>query len=69
MEMFTELGMRRPILSEDEDTENSLLRSLDRFGDRMVNDHDMVVPTVRAVYYFEPKVRRRLRYQAAILRS
>ena len=69
MDLFQELGLKVHTVNEDEISEALWLRSLDRWGDLTVCGRDVAVCEAETRYYFEPKVRRRLRYQAAILRS
>jgi hypothetical protein len=74
MDMMQELGLKATVKSDDDVAEGYLLRSLDRWGDRLVPHyghmmHEPCETETVEVYIVEPKFRRRLRYQAAILRG
>ena len=67
MDLFQELGLKAPTATFDDTNESLWLSSMDRWGDLKVNSRNAHRLKVETRYYFEPKVRRRLRYQAAIL--
>ena len=69
-DLYQELGLKARPVNDDEVSEALWLRQMDRWGDLMICGRDADVQHgLETRYYFEPKVRRRLRYQAAVLRS
>lgn len=74
MDLMQELGLKATIKSEDDASESLWLRQMDRWGDLRVADHGHATAERSDFksedrYFYKPKFRRRIRYQAAILRS